>query len=101
MNKKYDIESDEACPKCKVKQWWHSTTVLSNNRKFVSIISYCNNCNHYFIEKKELLHIKGKTLLSQTKEDRKQSAWNIFVSEGLKDGKGMKEIAELYHKQKE
>lgn len=34
-------------------------------------------------------------------EKRKPSAFNIFVSEGMKDGKAMKEIAELWQKQKQ
>ena len=35
---------------------------------------------------------------TKKKSDRKKSAWNVFMSEKMKEGKTMKEVAELYKK---
>jgi hypothetical protein len=89
--------SDDPCPHCGQKEWWLDSRIPDKSMKHVTILSYCNKCGWIFKRIVPLHLIKGKKLVEE--KSRKQSAWQIFATEGLKESKPLKEIARLWKEQ--
>jgi hypothetical protein len=97
--------SAEACPKCGEREWWHKASFLSKNEKSIIMVSCCDHCHTYFKARFKLVHIVGRTFksmkISEMTNARKPSAYNLFVAEALRDGKGISEAAKLWQKHKQ
>lgn len=89
------------CPHCgKPNQWSYRQCFLSKDQKMLIEISYCSKCNWRFIERYKLYPVThhGKLILEK---EHKQSEWQKFATEGLIDGKTLKEIAKLWKEKKQ
>lgn len=95
------MTSDNPCPHCGKYEWWLGTRVIDKKLKHVTNISYCNKCNWHF-KQTYPLHAVGRNnkLLKEGEKTRNPSAYNLFVGEAMKDGKGIAEAAKLWQKHK-
>lgn len=95
--KKFNVESDDKCPKCGVKQWWHNSYYLSRNGKSEIITSHCDNCKTVF--KRELPLVPLTKNCKLVNEKKQLSKWQSFVAAG--EGKSLKELSKLFKESKE
>ncbi len=94
------MSSDNPCPHCGKREWWLGTRVVDKKMKYVTNISYCSKCNWHFKQTHPLHAVGRNNKLRKDEESRKPSAYNLFVSEALKDGKGIAEAVKLWRKHK-
>jgi hypothetical protein len=84
------------CPHCGTTgNWYYRNSYLSKGGKKLIEVSYCPKCNWRFIEEYKLHPVTHNGKLKTTTE-HKLSKWQLFCADGLKQGKTLKELSQLY-----